>query len=351
MLEELQREGRTGMRGSNMEKCPVLRSQGQTRLGRLPGVGRRVLFCHAVLLLLITMGCGTDPLCPIEEKRATVVVLTFDDGPVAADVADPAASPDPCTLLNPLHAILDKLQERDLRAVFYVKGTGNEADADVLSGIFADGILSIHRAGHVLGYHAYHHEAALWVRPPVPVSVVREEMREDLDRLEGFVDGVLGPTGFSRETVFTPIFRQPFGGGGIARLPAMEAAHELGWTYHGFRIDSVDWTDNADTDPTLFAHLPIATESDRVEYVRYRLREGAERNRERAVVDVLFHVNAFTAAHLDEWIDELDSAFEHQTGLPRTFGVPDDYLLEDDPAVDLTIICDLLMPWGLIDFL
>jgi peptidoglycan/xylan/chitin deacetylase (PgdA/CDA1 family) len=325
------------------------RSESGTRR-HCPRPGRcRFLIWPAVLWLSAASGCGTDPLSHVEEKRATIVVLTFDDGPVAADVLDPAGTQNMPTLLDPLNAILDTLAQRGLQAVFYVKGPGNRTAGVVLGDTFADGILSIHRAGQVLGYHAYDHDPAIWVRLPVPMSTVRDDMREDLDQLESFLDGLLGPRGLSRGAIFTRVFRQPFGGGGIAQCPAIEVAHERGWTYHGFRIDSVDWTDNADIDPALFVHLPIATEGERVEYVRYRLREGAERNRGLTVVDVLFHVNAFTARHLNDWIDELQTVFAEQTGALPTFSVPDDYLNNDDPVTDMSVICDLLKPWDLID--
>ena len=50
------------------------------------------------------------------------------------------------------------------------------------------------------------------------------------------MDQALQPLGLSREEVFEPIFRQPFGGFGISAILARIEAAERGWTYRGFLI-------------------------------------------------------------------------------------------------------------------
>lgn len=109
-------------------------------------------------------------------------------------------------------------------------------------------------------------------------------------------------------------------------------------------VNAVDWALNADGLPFFVAHLPIDTDADYVAYVRERLREGARRNRNVGAVDVLFHVNAFTAAYLDVWIDELLAAFEDLNGETPVLGIPDCYLRADDPVVDLAVVVDALKP-------
>ena len=61
-----------------------------------------------------------------------------------------------------------------------------------------------------------------------------------------------------------------------------------------------------------------------------------------SVIDVLLHVNALTAAHLDEWIDELQRQPGDAT-TPPLIAIPDTYLRQADTFVDGTIVLDALL--------
>ena len=263
------------------------------------------------------------------------IVLSFDDGPVSADIAFPETLAETGVLLEPIERILDVLAQREIQAMFYIEGPGSPEAARALHDVFGEGLLAIHEAGHILGYHAFDHNPRIWFWPIGPREEIHARMNTDLDRLEAFLDDVLPSVGVLRQDVFTGVFRQPFGGGGIlSRLDALMVVSERGWTYHGYMINSIDWTDDADADAWLVDRLPVQTEADHVELVLQRLRAGADENRDRSIVDVLLHVNSFTATHLDEWIDELASAFARTTGRAVRFAVPDCYLANNDLKVE-----------------
>ncbi len=120
-----------------------------------PFLGRR----HLRLLLGMVgvwsiVGCGFGVPVPCDEAdgEMTTVVVTFDDGPLRADVNDPADTPTKAELLTPLRSILATLEEREMQAVFYVAGPGDSRDSDTLQAIFGQGLIEMHEAGHVLGY-------------------------------------------------------------------------------------------------------------------------------------------------------------------------------------------------------
>jgi peptidoglycan/xylan/chitin deacetylase (PgdA/CDA1 family) len=291
---------------------------------RIPADGRRVR-AGLMTLLLCAGGCPLADPCGERCGEGITVVLTFDDGPLRADVSQPEHVSDTRTLLEPLHRFLALLERRGSRAVFFVKGPGRQGAADVLKDVYAEGLLAIHRSGHVLGYHAFRHDPAIWVEPLAPPCMARAAMREDLDRLQSLLDEALATAGSTQQDLFSPIFRQPFGGAGVDQQDALRVAAQRGWTYHGFDIDSSDWIANADTDPRVLERLGDG-ETGQVSFVLDRLGERARRTRERAVVDVLFHVNDLTAAHLDDWMDELNKAFGSAGRGPVRFVVPDCYL-------------------------
>ena len=296
-------------------------------------------------LLAVTLA-GALGGCPLQqpqrgESEPQSIVLTFDDGPLPADVADPAALNSE-ELLAPLHAILAVLERRGLRAVFYVKGPGTDAAAAALSDVYAQALATLHGAGHVLGYHAFDHDPRIWIDPCNPPWRALTLMDRDLDRLTAFLDGVLPRAGLSRATTFTPLFRQPYGGAGLFEPEGEAVAAARGWVYHGFRLDSFDWIVNADADPRVVARLPVETEEQRVALVLRQLRAGVARTAREQFVDVLFHVNGLTARHLDEWIDALSEASARDPRGPARIEVPDRYLTDSDPIVDLSLIADLL---------
>lgn len=290
-------------------------------------------------------GCVDMPPCPVDESAPTNVVLTFDDGPLSADIADPSAASDPDTLLDSLRTILGTLEQRKLHAVFYIKGPGNDDAANALRPLFLEGLNEIRDGRHILGYHSYSHDPETWIQPFAPRVVVQANMLADLDQLEQFLDETLAPTGLSRESMFHPIFRPPFGTGGTGLVAAQAAAAAKGWICHGYRIDSFDWTSNANAGPRFSEVVPTDSEEERANYVVGRLETGIATYHHGSTPDVLFHVNSFTAAYLDEWIDTLRDACIEQDGREPTFNIPDCYLNTADPPIDTAAVWMALLGW------
>jgi peptidoglycan/xylan/chitin deacetylase (PgdA/CDA1 family) len=294
---------------------------------------------RALVAVGIGCGCGVTPL-PVDVTR---IVLTFDDGPIPPDVAL-SASDDETTLLAPLRDILATLQQRGIRGVFFVAGPGDASLADAFAPAFATGLREIHEAGHVLGYHCFDHSAAIWANAAAPPWLAAALMNADLNRLEAYLDATLPPAGFDRARLFQPIFRQPFGGLGVRIPEGLHVAAARGWVYRGYRVDSADWTAHRILDPALLAGLPVQEDAEHVAYTRSKFARGASDSAGVPIADVLMHVNHFTAAHLDEWIDALAADFEREAMRPVTFDVPESYLSESSVYADFSIFADLLAP-------
>ena len=196
----------------------------------------------------------------------------------------------------------------------------------------------------LLGYHAFVHDAAFWTDLLEPPPLALSRMQADYDRLEQFIDRLLEPAGLTRRDLFQPVFREPFGGGAAGWLDGPAIGRSRHWTCHGYAIDSVDWTANADVSPLLRDRLLAATDGDPVARVLQQLREGAQHHASRPYLDVLMHVNSLTASHLSEWMDTLVAAFGQAGVKSVTFDVPVAYLETDDPAADLSALEIILFP-------
>lgn len=285
---------------------------------------RTIILTTLTLAGVSLAGCGFKLPC-LEGDDVVTVVLTFDDGPLPADVAEPADAASQDELLDALRRILDLLEEREIRAVFFVAGPGESRDPGALVGVFGEGLGGIRNSGHVLGYHAWRHDPAIWLPHGVPPSAAIRAMSDDLDMLQSYIDGASSDPGFTQGEAFSPLFRQPFGGAVFWTWEGFAVACLRGWTYQGFDIDGHDWIANADVSFDGDDGAGAATEVDLI--VTEQLRRSAGRigqcNR---VVDVLFHVNATTATHLGDWIDEIEMAVTESTGRPVVFAVPDSYL-------------------------
>lgn len=302
-----------------------------------PTTLRAALLSGGLCAGCVAAGCLPVAPCPdAAPNGGTTLVLTFDDGPLPADVARFDAPLDAAAALAPLREILATLRRRQLPAVFFVQGPRATTAPRELLAVYSAALFEIHADGHRAGYHGFAPDPRVWIQPLTPPVFAAGVMSRDFDRLETYLDAALAPTGLSRDAVFAPLFRQPFGGAGVSRTAGVLAAAARGWTYRGFALDSTDWIVNADAPLALLAveELTVAAAAARV---AQRLAQAAGRLRDRPVVDVLFHVNHLTAAHLDEWIDALVSAFAELDGQPPVFDVPACYLSESDAAVDLGV--------------
>ncbi len=291
---------------------------------------RKLIACSAVAWLLV--GCTTQ--WPGPPAGQTTVALTFDDGPLAADVLPEDRNATAEALLDPLLQILDVLERRGLKAVFYVVAPGD----DRLMATWTEGLLAIHAAGGTLGYHAFDHDAHFWIDPLASRPAARTQILADYEQLRALVDRALASAGMAQQELFSPVFRMPYGDGLNSWLDGPVIARQLGWTCHGYTIDSMDWTVNADVPRAIADRLLAATGGDPVALVNERLRRGARALGGRENVDVMMHVNSLTATHLDEWIDTLMAAFQAEGVQSLSLQVSPEYLADSQPAVDLSAL-------------
>lgn len=297
---------------------------------------RPIAQAFASILLQSALGCGLNVGAAKVANVPTAIVLTFDDGPFPPDVSDPVVTAADENLLNPLRDILATLRTNHAQAVFYLVGPDDTADTPEFRALYSQALQEMHTEGQILGYHAYHHTRSIWARVFEPFMLAERDMSRDMDQLAQFLDETLLTIQLTRTEVMSPIFRQPYGGGGFSQGPAYAAARDHGWFYHGLRIDSADWTVNLDAGQGLVHRLPVATEEQHVAFVLRQLHQGRSQNARRRVVDVLFHVNHFTAAHLQEWIDALRADFTTAAGEPL-FVVPQAYLDHSDSYADPSV--------------
>lgn len=129
-----------------------------------------------------------------------VVALTFDDGADGANI----------------NSILNTLDDYDVKATFFLTGTGlNDHPAD---------IKKIADQGHQLGNHSYSH--------PDFTKLTAAQMKSELDRTEALAKQVTGKS-------TKPIFRAPYG---YTNSAVLKAAGEAGYTHTiQWNIDTVDW--------------------------------------------------------------------------------------------------------------
>lgn len=129
------------------------------------------LLLLGALALVPQLEAFGDLLCRVPGARG-LVALTFDDGP------DPVTTP----------RVLEALEARGQRATFFVVGWKAEAHPDLLG--------EIHRRGHQLALHGYHHERLYAFKPP-------DAVRDDLRRCQDVVERAVG--------VRPVLFRPPVG--------------------------------------------------------------------------------------------------------------------------------------------
>ncbi|TCI52885.1 LysM peptidoglycan-binding domain-containing protein [Exiguobacterium sp. SH1S21] len=129
-----------------------------------------------------------------------VVALTFDDGADGANT----------------NKILDILAKNNVKATFFLTGTGANHHPQYIKNIAAK--------GHQVGNHSYSH--------PDFTKLTATQMKTELDRTEAIVKSLTGKT-------TKPIFRAPFGAVNSAVLSGVGAAG-YGYTIQ-WNIDTIDW--------------------------------------------------------------------------------------------------------------
>jgi peptidoglycan/xylan/chitin deacetylase (PgdA/CDA1 family) len=237
-------------------------------------------------------------------------ILTFDDGPLPADVVKAEGLTDG-QLLDPLKRIIAALAdhpEGPMPAVFFVRGPAYPWPSPPPKRIFRKGIQMILEAGHHVGIHCHRHDPDLWwgwlFRGP--------EIHDDLDRCVAYFEPLVGRP--------MTTFRPPYGQGGF---PAFQWAAQQGIKYHLVDLDPEDWRHHPDARLLRrFVNAPqrhlrhMRAELDAKLWM-HTLRPGAR--------DVLFHVSIRTADFLPRLLDHIVELTRRLGRTPR-FVVPQDYL-------------------------
>ncbi|QQK76202.1 polysaccharide deacetylase family protein [Salicibibacter cibarius] len=134
---------------------------------------------------------------PAEEKQ---VALTFDDGPDE--------------LITP--AVLDKLDEYDVEATFFLIGERAEAHPDIVECIIDE--------GHVIANHSWNH--------PEFTEISNEEVEEQIDRTETVLNDITGQE--------VRMFRPPYG---AQNEDNVRTIGDLNYSNIIWTQDSLDWKD------------------------------------------------------------------------------------------------------------
>jgi peptidoglycan/xylan/chitin deacetylase (PgdA/CDA1 family) len=189
---------------------------------------------------------GAYRFVPIDEAAAPakVVLLTFDDGPKDREV---------------LGQMLDALDSRKAKAVFFVNGYRAEKQPELLE--------LIHERGHMIGNHSWDH-----------IDLKKQEedvVRDQIGRVQRLVEETVG--------VAPKLFRPPFGSGGDY---VRGIAEEFGLLYTTWSNGSLDWDSSAKNKPDAV-----------IRNVLDQLHPGA---------NILMHELPWTAEALDELLGKIE---------------------------------------------
>ena len=236
-------------------------------------------------------------------------ILTFDDGPLAADVVDAAGLSDE-QLLGPLTRILEVLEthpDGPIKGVFFLRGPAHPWPAPPPDSAFKTGVDRIMEHGHYVGLHAYRHDPDLWWNWLIRAS----EVKEDLDCCRAYFEPMVG-RGIT-------VFRPPYGQGGP---PAFEWAREHSVKYQLMDVDPEDWKHHPDAFNRQWQNDPQAHLNHMLQMLLLRmwfhtLWPGPN--------DVLFHVNERTAEFLPRLIDRIGEV-TRQLGHEPEYVVPAEYV-------------------------
>ncbi|MGI2327565.1 LysM peptidoglycan-binding domain-containing protein [Planococcus sp. YIM B11945] len=129
-----------------------------------------------------------------------VIALTFDDGSDGTNI----------------QKILDILAKNNVKATFFLTGSGAEKHPQAIKNIVAK--------GHLLGNHSYSH--------PDFTKLTAAQRKTELDKTEAAIKKITGKS-------TKPLFRAPFGASNASVLATVGASgytHTLQWN-----IDTLDW--------------------------------------------------------------------------------------------------------------
>jgi peptidoglycan/xylan/chitin deacetylase (PgdA/CDA1 family) len=239
-------------------------------------------------------------------------ILTFDDGPLPADITDLSAHPDG-QALAPLKRIIEILgshSDGPIPAVFFLRGPAFPWKPEPPRELFEQGVRMILDAGHFVGLHCHRHDPRLWWSWALRGS----DIRRDLDRCVEYFTPMVGAA--------MTCFRPPYGqGGGAAR----RWADTNRIRYHLMDVDTQDWLHHPDNRILpLFRRNPSRHLAHMMRIIPLNMyyHMGPAAN------DVLLHVSFRTADHLTHIIECIVKTSESH-GRRARFVVPPEYLAID----------------------
>ncbi|WP_074035044.1 LysM peptidoglycan-binding domain-containing protein [Exiguobacterium profundum] len=164
--------------------------------------GAMALFILLAMVITqsISVSAAASKFVTSVNTTSKVVALTFDDGADGANT----------------NKILDKKTKNNVKATFFLTGSGANNHPQYIKNIAAK--------GHQLGNHSYTH--------PDFTKLTATQMKSELDRTEALIKSLTGKT-------TKPIFRAPFGAVNSTVLSGVGAAG-YGYTIQ-WNIDTIDW--------------------------------------------------------------------------------------------------------------
>lgn len=235
-------------------------------------------------------------------------ILTFDDGPLPADVSDVAGLTDE-QLLAPLVKILHHLRRygpQPLQAVFYLRGPGFPWNTPPRRCVYARGVERILAERHHVGIHCYNHDPHIWWNS----AARRDGVIRDLDRwVEYFQPMLTEPV-----RVLRPAY-------GACEQVIQDWAEQNGVRVHMWDMDTQDWVHHDDATVQSFVDEP----EDHLRHIRETIGEFIRPTENCRGGDILMHVSKRTADHLPEILDCIAGATRSCGQEPR-FHVPSAYL-------------------------
>jgi peptidoglycan/xylan/chitin deacetylase (PgdA/CDA1 family) len=237
-------------------------------------------------------------------------ILTFDDGPLPADVTE-IGDQSVDEMLAPLDSILESLATQlaqPIPAVFFLRGPAYPWVPAAPDALLAEGVRRIDQAGQNLGLHCHRHDPDLWHGWPGTADAIWRDLDECLRYFSAM----------TTQPLLT--FRPPYGDGGLS---SVAWATENGRRFHRWDIDSEDWLHHPDAgllrrfENDASGHLDHILASLPAKMWFHALWPGPN--------DLLLHVSRRTADALPQIIERI---IEITSGLGRDarFVVPDAYL-------------------------
>jgi len=248
--------------------------------------------------------CRSSPVVHRDPSGLTVVIPTFDDGPVAAEYRNPAPGNCPqsqAAALSDLVALLGALG--NVKAVFYVTYVNKCCPGVDMKKAFQDGVHKINDAGHIVGLHAYNHDAYKGIFQGNLGGLGPDKAKDDINTLISLI----------RKAGIEPtmVWRTPYGNHQLDQ--AIVAGNTI--ATHTWDIDSKDWYyhwDNSLPGANSYRGDSDAAKQKWQDNVVDQLKSGVfwSGGDGDPWTDILFHVNRKTPAAIGTFMDTVKDEYQ-----------------------------------------